>query len=297
MSAAKPSETTDGTRPLSLWDIYKFSYLLALRSLSFRHSRTIARLLLEPCTYWRNVEVPAVLNHLKVRPGERVLDIGSPKLPSLFVWSQMQAEIYATDLFPYFVEEYSYLSRRLSNHGIERGYRIEIQDGRSLGYPDCHFDKVYAISVIEHIEDDGDSQAMREIARVLKVGGLCCLTVPFAPRYREDTIDYQIYFKDSAPGKPVFWQRRYDLEALEARLIVPSCLSVSTIEYFGERWFSFEQFYERLPQLLRIIFSVPGPAFSKLFLYKLDEGASSAAKTALLVLRKTAAGSEVKTKG
>jgi SAM-dependent methyltransferase len=295
------SNPKQALKHVSLWDVYKFSYLLACRSLTWRHRKQALRLLLEPCTYWRNVEVPAVINHLCVQAGDRILDIGSPKLASLFLWSRMGAEVYATDLLPYFVEAYSYFSDRLRRHSHRAEYHVEPQDARALEYPANYFDKVYAISVVEHIEDEGDSQAMREIARVLKVGGVCCLTVPFATQYREDRIEPTLYYKfnyllrqnEAALGEPVFWQRHYDAEALRARLIAPSGLSVSATEYYGERWFPFEQFYQSLPLALRVLFSVPGPAFSKLLLYKLDRPTSSELKAALVVLRKAQAGFEI----
>jgi SAM-dependent methyltransferase len=271
---------------ISLWEIYKFSYFLALRALSPKYAKTAAQLLLEPCTYWRNMEVPAVINHLEVGPGDRVLDIGSPKLASLFIWHRLRAEVYATDLFPYFIDQYSHLYECLHTAAGSTGYHIETQDGRALTYPDCYFDKVYAVSVLEHIEDDGDSQAMREIARVLKPGGTCCLTIPVAAVYREDTAEAKLYYKDSAPGRPVFWQRRYDPESLESRLTGPSGLTLTKTEYYGERWFPYERFYEWLPRFFRIVASLPGPLFSKLFLVRLSLDDSPGAKAVLLQLRK-----------
>jgi ubiquinone/menaquinone biosynthesis C-methylase UbiE len=244
-------------------------------------------MLIEPCNYWRSVEVPAVLAGLGVRPGEKVLDIGSPKLPSLFVWSRLRADVYATDLFPYFFEEYSYYAKRLNHPPSGPAYHIEQQDARQLRYPDAYFDRVYAISVLEHIEDDGDSQAMREMSRVLKPGGTCCLTVPFAERYYESTINYEVYFKKPIDGQPVFYERHYDVDSLQNRLVAASGFSVSKLEYYGERWLPFERLYQSLPRPLRILLSPCGPVFSKLFLYKLGSKPSGAAKTALLVLRKT----------
>lgn len=267
-----------------LWDVYRFAYLVAFRSLSWRQRTNTLRLLLEPCNYWRNVEVPAVISRLAVRPGEKVLDIGSPKLPSLFIWYRLGAEVYATDLFPYFFEEYSHYAERLNPPLSGPAYHIEQQDARCLRYPDCYFDKVYAISVLEHIEDDGDSQAMREISRVLKPGGICCLTVPFAERYRESTIDYELYFKKSVNGKPVFFERHYDPESLQSRLVRPSRLNVSIIQYYGERWLPYERFYQELPAVFKILISPLGPMFSRLFLVPLRSESASSAKTALLQL-------------
>jgi ubiquinone/menaquinone biosynthesis C-methylase UbiE len=271
---------------VTLWDVYRFAYSVALRCASWKHRTDILRLLLEPCNYWRNLEVPAVINHLHVSPGQRVLDIGSPKLASLFIWRQLKGEVYATDLFPYFFEEYSHYSARLRGPRVSTEYHIEQQDARQLRYPQGYFDRVYAISVLEHIEEYGDSKAMLEIARVLKPGGLCCLTVPFANRYRESTIDYEMYFKKPVDGKPVFYERHYDQESLQSRLVRPAGLSLAGLEFYGERVFPFEHYYSALPHPFRIALAPAGPFFSKLCLCRTDREGSPAPKMALVVLQK-----------
>jgi len=286
VEAQKGLEVRASIRPHSLWEFYRFSYVLGLRSLSRRHAKSVAALFLEPCNYWRNIEIPAVLNHLRVQPGEHVLDVGSPKLPSLFLSHRVGANVRATDLFPYFFEEYSHYLARLGKPAGDGGYQMEVQDARSLAYPDRHFEKAYAISVLEHIEDEGDTRAIREIARVLKPGGVCCLTVPFASRYYESTISKELYYRKPVDGKPVFYERHYDSEALWRRLLAPSGLRVEKVEYFGERWISFEHLYSSFPRLLRILLAPWGPLFSKMFLYRLREESSGTAKMALVVLRK-----------
>ncbi|MGH9509182.1 MAG: class I SAM-dependent methyltransferase [Terriglobales bacterium] len=271
---------------VGLADIYRFGYRVALKSFGAGHSKDALRMLLEPCNYWRNVEVPAVLSELDVRPGERVLDVGSPKLPSLYLCYRSGAEVFATDLFPYFFDEYSHYVARLGAPPAGAAYRMEAQDARALPYPDAHFDKVYAISVVEHIEDLGDSQAMREMARVLKPAGLCSLTVPFDHAYRETTISHEIYFKKPSDGQPVFYQRHYDPEALQVRLVQPSGLSLAKLEYFEERWLGYERYYSLLNRFVRIPFSLLGPVFSRLFLRRVDLHPPRRAKAALLTLRK-----------
>ncbi len=271
---------------ISLWDVYKFAYLTALRSLDWRQRTNLLRLILEPCNYWRNVEVPALINRLDVRCGHRILDIGSPKLASLFIWYRLGADVYATDLFDYFFEEYSHYFERLNGRGAGAAYRIERQDARRLHYPGGYFDEVYALSVLEHIEDDGDSQAMREVSRVLKPGGLCCITVPFSHRYRESVIDFETYYKKPVDGQPIFFERHYDPESLENRLVRPSGLRVLQIEYYGERWLPYERFYRWLPRPLKLLSLVFGPAPSRIFLYRLGQHRFAEAKTVLLLLRK-----------
>ncbi|MGH9602185.1 MAG: class I SAM-dependent methyltransferase [Terriglobales bacterium] len=257
---------------------------MALKSLAAKHVTDSIRMLIEPCNYWRNVEVPAVLNELQVQPGEKVLDVGSPKLPSLYLSYRVGADVYATDLFPYFFDEYSHYVAHLGPPPA--GYRMEARDARALPYPDNFFDKVYAISVVEHIEDGGDSLALLEMARVLKPGAVCCLTVPFDLAYRESSIDYELYYKKPVDSKPVFYQRHYDLEALQARLIRPSGLSLVKLDFFGERWFRYEHYYSLLPRFVRIFLSLFGPLFSWLLLRRVARQPSPSARAALITLRK-----------
>jgi ubiquinone/menaquinone biosynthesis C-methylase UbiE len=277
---------------ISLWDIYRFAYALAFRSFDVQHIRGVVRLLLEPCTYWRNIEVPAVLTRLGVKPGEKVLDLGSPKLASLLLSSRVGAEVWATDLFAYFTEEYAHYLKKLRDAGQNPGYHIELQDGRKLQYPNEFFDKVYSISVLEHIEGDGDSAAMREIARVLKPGGLCCLTVPATRTYSEETTLRHLYYKKHATGEPVFYQRQYDEAALRNRLVNPSGMRLSSVALYGERWVPYERLYSKLPRFIKLPVSALGPLFSLLFLYEIDEGWEGEPKAALVVLEKRSASQE-----
>lgn len=286
MTLRRVQGASSGSAPVRLWDIYSFAYRVALRSFTAKHAADSIRMLIEPCNYWRNLEVPAVLNEVQVQPGEKVLDVGSPKLPSLYLSYCRGADVFATDLFPYFFEEYSHYLACLGAPPSGASYRMEARDARALPYPDNHFDKVYAISVVEHIEDLGDSQAVREMARVLKPGGRLSLTVPFDRAYRETTIDYELYYKKPEQGKPVFYQRHYDPEALEARLIRPSGLSLVKLEYFEERGFGYEHCYNSLHRFLKIPLSLFGPLFSLLFLSQVAQGPTSLARAALLTLRK-----------
>ncbi len=286
MTGKQTSALVSPPNRIRLWDVYRFAYQVALRSIHRNHVRHVARLLWEPCTYWRNLEVPEVLNQLQVIPAEKILDIGSPKLASLFLCYRLGADVSATDLFPYFFDEYSHYCRCLGSAPSGGIYRMEVQDGRNLAYSDSSFDKVFAISVIEHIEDDGDSRAMQEIARVLKPGGACTLTVPFDTAYRETTIRRQLYYKKHAEGGAVFYQRHYDPQTLRSRLISPSGLQVRTIKYFGERWFPYEGFYGSLPSYLRIPLALLGPLFSRLFLHPLRSDPLTGVKTTLLTLQK-----------
>jgi SAM-dependent methyltransferase len=182
-----------------------------------------------------------------------VLDVGSPKLLSLYLAKVVGAEVYATDIDDYFVER---LETVAEVEGVPPDrLHIRVEDGRQLSLPDQSFDKVYSLSVVEHIPDDGDTACIKEIARVLVPGGECYLTVPFWPESRTDVIaDGAVYWTEhsTASGEgQVFYQRRYSEADLYQRLIEPSGLQLKELKYVGEKVMteSDGEFSDRLPLL------------------------------------------------
>lgn len=190
-----------------------------------------------PVNYWRAAEYRLVYRAGEFSAADRVLDIGSPKLLSLYLAKHAGAEVFATDIEPYFIKEYALL-RALEGVPPAR-YHPQVEDGRALSFPDGAFSRVFAISVVEHIPDDGDSACLREMGRVLAPGGRCLLTVPFAPESREEYKGAGTFYwsGSSAPTDRggVFYQRRYSEEDLHARLVAPSGLRLRELRYVGER--------------------------------------------------------------
>src|SRR5262245_48693756 len=177
MSAATSTDFSDA-------DLYRFGLEVGLRTLP-QQPVLGAKTLAVPVEYIRCAEARYVLKHLAVEPRHRVLDVGSPKLTSLFLAARLRARVHATDLMDYFFERYRAYARAVIADAPAL-YSMEVQDARCLSYEDDSFDRVFSISAIEHIPGDGDSAAMGEIARVLKPGGLCCLTVPWGLRGYEE---------------------------------------------------------------------------------------------------------------
>lgn len=167
---------------------------------------------------------------------DRVLDIGSPKLLSLYLAERVGAEVYSTDLEPHFIDEYEYLARV---RGVpEQRFHAAAADGTELPYNDDYFTAIYSISVIEHIPDTGDSACLAEIGRVLRPGGRCLITVPFWPSSRDKFREPDFYWAGAMPATQdgrVFFQRRYSPDDLIERLIRPSGLEVSQTLFVGER--------------------------------------------------------------
>jgi len=197
--------------------------------------RAALPLLIKPINYWRTAEYQAVWDQADFRPSDQILDVGSPKLLAVYLAERLGAQVCATDIHPYFIATLTAL-RRLRRIPDAR-LRLQVEDARALSFPDASFNKAYSISVLEHIPDDGDSLATRQLGRVLTPGGRCVLTVPFAPAPRDEYRDGGFYWSawSSRGTQGVFYQRRYDEESLHRRLIAPSGLALVRLGYIGER--------------------------------------------------------------
>lgn len=87
----------------------------------------------------------------------------------------------------------TYTATRIGSRGTVQQASIY-----ALPYPDCHFDVVVCLEVIEHIEND--AQAVRELHRVLKPGGLLIASVPYTyywPDYLKLIGHYRHYNRGS----------------------------------------------------------------------------------------------------
>jgi len=61
--------------------------------------------------------------------------------------------------------------------GGERRVAYYARSAERLGFPDAHFDRVFCLSVIEHVPRDLWPASMRELARVVKPGGRLVMTM------------------------------------------------------------------------------------------------------------------------
>jgi SAM-dependent methyltransferase len=260
-----------GPQPYGLLDYYLTSVTSGLRSLPSRHPRDAAARIVNPLSYPRFMEYQLAMRDMQKLDHGRVLDIGSPKLPVLLLARHARFELYATDVRDYFVDPTRlFISRAGLGHRLDRDLHLEVQDGRHLTYADAWFDWVYSISVFEHIPDDGDSQAIADVYRVLRPGGVATLTVPFrAVGYYEEFVKGDVYERRGTGG-PTFYQRHYDMDALQRRLIGPSHMRLTGMTFFGEPGLQFEQYWNRIPMKWKIPLLWAQPLLAKLFLRELD---------------------------
>jgi len=231
-----PSPSTRGSQQTRRAGLQAYGMRLGLALLRRRKLVRGLRYLVVPVNYWRSLEYRLAVEESEFAGGDRVLDVGSPKLLSLWLAERLGVSVVATDIEPYFTAEYELL--RGARHVPPDRLRVAVEDGRRLSFDDASFDKVYSLSVLEHIPDDGDTRCVREIARVLAPGGRCVLTVPFWPVSRVDWRDPDFYWSgasvDDASGK-VFFQRRYSETDLHERLIEPSGLRLAKLRFVGDR--------------------------------------------------------------
>ena len=274
-------------RPFSLLDYYLTSIRAGLGALHGPYAREAAARVVNPLSYPRLMEYQLVFQHLESIEGCRVLDVGSPKLPILLLARHAHCELYSTDIRDYFIGPTAEFLVRLGlGDRLGQDIHLEAQDARQLSYPDASFDRVFSISVLEHIPGDGDAAAMREIARVLRPGGIVALTVPFAASgVCEEYLPGAVFGHRDLSGR-TFYQRRYDLTALRTRLIEPSGLELVDSAFFGEPGIRFERYWNRIPMGWKVPLLWAQPLLAKLFLKQLGADQQAAACGVALELRK-----------
>ena len=206
-----------------------------------------------PEYYLFHTAVQPVIVSLGTTP-KAILDVGSPKLFGFYLASAYGIKAYLTDLNERDIVEYSTMWSALSPGALGIAV-IERQDVRALTYPDDTFDVAYSMSAIEHVEGDrADSLALKELWRVMKPQGLLVVSLPFGDRYMEQT--RRGFSWTATPvdtRKEYFFQRVYDKEALETRLIGsleprPPVIQVYTV--YRSRAMSSAAIYHRLRKLL-----------------------------------------------
>jgi ubiquinone/menaquinone biosynthesis C-methylase UbiE len=167
---------------------------------------------------FRNVEDSFVLKYGEFSQNDRVLDIGcgDSTIPS-FIQLHYGSEVHVIDIDSQMLE-----SQRSYRNKLKSELIIEEQDATRLDYPDSTFTRVIAESSIEHIPGEGDIQSIHEFSRILKPGGKCLITVPFI-NYEE--VDQPWYYAG--------FERRYDMENLQRRLMADDDLKVEKLLFMS----------------------------------------------------------------
>lgn len=205
---------------------YRSTMGLAVESLLRGKVTMGAKLLMAPVGYWRFWPFGIVLDELG-EGKQDILDVSSPKALSLYLGSE-GARVVATDL-----DDPNLHGRWVKYAEMRRweNYRVCFADARRMNFEDESFDFIYSISVIEHIPGDGDTEALREFARLLRPGGKAVVEVPYRREREQVFLDYDS--KGAALGEKQFYERHYDWKLLNERLRIPE-LEVTAKWVLGE---------------------------------------------------------------
>jgi len=235
-------------------DLYALSLRLGAGYLRrYGYLREAVIRLVVPMDPIRYLELPWARSVLDAQPGDRVLDIASPKLLAVAI-ADTGAEVTSIDLYEPEITRW----RRLAK-GRPR-LRFEVADARALPFADGAFDHAYSVSVIEHIDsDDGDGVVLSEMARCVRPGGRIVLTLPFSPRAHDEYRPHALYGTQRRDERGFFFQRHYDWERVAALVAGEPRLRTRAFEIAGLRP-DLAMLYERTFPLL-----VPlGPLFGLL---------------------------------
>ncbi|MDT7551081.1 MAG: hypothetical protein QOE84_3475 [Actinomycetota bacterium] len=112
-----------------------------------------------------------------VAPGERVLDMGCGGGRHAFALYQRGAHVVALDMDAAELKDVAGMFDALAGEVPSGAHAQAVRgDAYRLPFADATFDKVIAAEILEHLP--ADSNAMAELARVLKPGGRIAVTVP-----------------------------------------------------------------------------------------------------------------------
>jgi len=177
-------------------ELYRFGIKIGLVYF-FKTARlkvALKRIIL-PFSYWRGLIFKIVAEHLIAvcddsKGNLKIIDIGSPKMLSLFLSTQLDATIYATDLQDKAI--FSEWDKLYESNSHKGKIIFDYLDARSIDYPDGYFDVIYSLSVIHMITPgkDGDIKALKEIQKKITQGGLLIIEVPYRTEYRDVAIRY-----------------------------------------------------------------------------------------------------------
>jgi SAM-dependent methyltransferase len=160
---------------------------------------------LDPSRY---LELPWALEAVGLRPGDRLLDLASPKLLAVAL-ARRGVEVTSVDELPAEIETWRELA------GDERNLKLTIADGRALPFADGSFDAATSISVLEHVPEDGDRLALGELARCVRSRGKIAITLPHAESAWVEYRNAPAYVDHGARDGRYFFQRWYDDEAVD----------------------------------------------------------------------------------
>jgi len=205
--------------------------------------------------YGRCVEFPVIAAEILRVSGlkGRYLDVGSGLsiLPT-YIAARSQLSVTALDKFAWVDAQRRYLRRLRRSSWLRDGKFsvVQVDFLATSSLSEASFDIVSAVSVLEHMDGDGDTAAVRKIAALLKPGGRFVLSVPFNDLHPRDYYVRGAVYGASGSKGSTFYQRQYSTTTLRRRLLDAAPLIVDAVFFAGH--------YDR-PNLARRIYVLDWP--------------------------------------
>ena len=176
----------------------------------------------------------------KPSEGQRVLDIGGLQSPLGLYLAAKGCVVHVIDVDPAVQQQEQFAREAGMAHLLgQKKFVARRLDGRKTDYPDEFFDVIIALSTLDHTNEHADSEILQEASRLLRRGGLCCVSVGYGPRFAE--------------GHQGRWPvRTYSEKELDSRLIQPvPQLGLLRKFYFGDDTVGLGRVWNRLPPFLK----------------------------------------------
>jgi ubiquinone/menaquinone biosynthesis C-methylase UbiE len=117
--------------------------------------------------YWWSNRYYALLARRHGPPHGRVLELGCG-MGHLLTWLTDRYQVFGSDINPWALSQ--------AKCKVHQGQFVLLSANEQVSFPDAIFDIVIAKHLVEHL--DHPEQAITEISRILKVGGLLILATP-----------------------------------------------------------------------------------------------------------------------
>lgn len=181
---------------------------------SVRQTRHFKEWLGAPMNYVRMIELPLTIILLDLEKESRILDISSPKLLSLYLGTNGFQDITISDVEDYFVDDFEIYAKEFGFSPLVKTF-----DATNIPFEDSSFDRVFSVSVLEHVPDGGDVEIAKEVARILKPDGIFVITCPASVAYSEEWLKNRNFYWSSKVRQDgrVFFQKRYNKQSLQER--------------------------------------------------------------------------------
>jgi SAM-dependent methyltransferase len=226
--------------------------------------------------YVRCIEFPTFAAEVLRRRSEPLayLDVGSGDsvLPA-FIATHSAYRVSVVDKFEWVRAQAGYLPRLGRAEWLSNGrFTIRQEDFvAATSLPDGSFDLITALSVLEHIDGDGDTQAVRKIFALLKPGGRFLMSSPYNDQRPQDFFVPHAVYGAQPDARGAFFQRHYSAETLRQRILAAAPFEVERIFYAGhyERTNFFRRFWLVPAWLkpLKLFYNWAAPFYAPHFLH------------------------------